>query len=339
MPQIHAPNTEARNRKNTTRKEAHHQSLRATIYSEASQLLKRQLDHLSIAGASSWLSARPLKESDLHLFKSDFRDLIRLRYLLSLENMLLTCVCSKDYTINHALICATGGFKIKRHNDVRDYLAHLLNQECADVSIEPHLVQVTEDETTSTNREDAARLDIAARDFWRSSQRAFFDIRVFNDNAQSNISRNIEETFSHHEREKARQYNNKIVNVEHGSFTQLIFSTHGDHSQLTSRFIYQLAKLISQKRNICFSESKSWLNSQLSNLVARLTILCIRGLGKIRPPNMEDRSIAVSNAQICWRNLYKPKLWMETTLLFIFFSCVLFFCWFYTWCCSYMYKG
>ena len=59
---------------------------------------------------------------------------------------------------------------------------------CADVSIEPHFVQVTEDETTSTNREDAAGLDIAARDFWRPSQRAFFGIRVFNANAQSTVS-------------------------------------------------------------------------------------------------------------------------------------------------------
>ena len=201
---------------------------------------------MSRAGASSWLSARPLKESDLHLSKSDFRDLIRLRYLLPLENMPLTCVCGKDYTITHALTCATGGFIIKRHNDVREYLAHLLNEVCADVSNEPHLVQVREDEKTSTNREDATRLDIAARDFWRPSQRAFFDIPVFNANAQSNISRNIEETFSHHEREKARQYSDRIVNVEHGSFTPLIFSTHSDYYQLTFRFIYQLAKLISQ---------------------------------------------------------------------------------------------
>ena len=194
--------------------------------------------------------------------------------------MPLTCVCVKDYTINHALTCATGGFIIKRHNDVRGYLAHLLNEVCADVSIEPHLVQVTEGETASTNREDAARLDIAARDFWRPSQRAYFDIRVFNANAQSNISRNIEETFIHHEREKSRQYSDRIVNVEHGSFTPIIFGTHGDYSQLTSRFIYHFAKLISQKRNICFSESKSWLNIKLSNLVVRLTILCIKGSKK-----------------------------------------------------------
>ena len=175
------------------------------MFSEASQKLKRQLDHMSRAGASSWLSARPLKESDLHLSKSDSRDLIILRYLLLLENMPLTYVCGKDYTVTHALTCATRGFIIKQHTNVRDYSAHLLNEVCADGCIEPHLVQVTEEETTSTNREDAARLDIAARDFWRPSQRAFFDIRVFNANAQSKISKNIEETFRHHEREKARQ--------------------------------------------------------------------------------------------------------------------------------------
>ena len=250
MPQIQTQEIE----KIRQEKEAHQKALRATTYSEASQQLKWQLDHVSRAGASSWFSATQLKESDRHLSKSDFRDLIRLRYLLSLENMPLTCVCGKDYLITHALTCATGWFNIKRHNDVQDYLANLLNEMCADVSIEPHLVQVTEDETTSTNREDAARLDIAARDFWWPSQWAFFDIRVFNANAQSSISRNIEETFSHHEREKARKYSDRIVNVEHGSFTPLIVSTHGDYSQLTSRFIYQLAKFFSRKPNICFSE-------------------------------------------------------------------------------------
>ena len=234
----------------------------------------------------------------MHLTKSDFRDLIRLRYLLPLGNMHLTCVCGKDYTITYALTCATGRFIITRHNDVRDYLGHLLNEVCADVSIETHLVQVTKDETTSMNREDAARPDIGARLLTTQPASVLRHSRL-HANAQSNISRNIEETFSDHEREKARQYCERIVNAEHGSFTPIYFSTHGVYSQLTSQFIYQLAKLIAQKRNICCWESKSWLNSKLSNLVARLPILCIRGSKKIRPPNTEDISIAVSNAQIC----------------------------------------
>ena len=116
MPQIQKQEKE----KIKQEKEAHEKALRATIYSEASQQLKRQLDHMSRPGATSWLSARPLKESNLHLSKSDFRDLIRLRYLLPLKNMPLTCVWGKDYTITHALTCVTGGFIIMRQNDVRD---------------------------------------------------------------------------------------------------------------------------------------------------------------------------------------------------------------------------
>ena len=201
MPPIQKQEIEKIRRK----KEAHQNALKATIYSESLQPLNRQLHHMSRAGASSQLSARPLKGSDLHLSKTDFRYLIRLRYLLPLEIMSLTCLCVRDLTMTHALTCATGGFIIKRHNDVRDYLAHLLNEVCADVSIEPHLVQVTEDETTSTNRKDAARLNYAARDFWRPTRRAFLDFRIFNANAQPNFSRNIEETFSHHEREKPRE--------------------------------------------------------------------------------------------------------------------------------------
>ena len=34
--------------------------------------------------------------------------------------------------------------------------------------------------------------------------------------------------FTKHEREKKRQYNNRIVNVEHGTFTPLVFSVNGE---------------------------------------------------------------------------------------------------------------
>ena len=141
VPGRHAPNTETRNRKNTTKKGSSLEGIQGdNIFRGVTTVEKAAR---SYAGASSWLSARPLKESDLHLSKCDFRDLIRLRYLLPLENMPLTCVCAKDYTITHALTWASGGFIIKRYNEVRDYLAQLRNEVCADVSIEPHLVQVT----------------------------------------------------------------------------------------------------------------------------------------------------------------------------------------------------
>ena len=54
---------------------------------------------------------------------------------------------------------------------------------CANVTIEPHLQPLTGEhlDYRTTNREDNARLDVAADGFWRiSGQRAFFDVQVFN---------------------------------------------------------------------------------------------------------------------------------------------------------------
>ena len=55
-----------------------------------------------------------------------------------------------------------------------------------------------------------ARPDVRARGFWREGQNAFFDVRITN---------------TKHEREKKRQYNNRIMNV--GTFTPLVFSVNG----------------------------------------------------------------------------------------------------------------
>ena len=54
---------------------------------------------------------------------------------------------------------------------------------CHGVGTEPSLQPVTGEPLTrrSANREDGARLDIVAENFWgRDQQRVFFDIRVFN---------------------------------------------------------------------------------------------------------------------------------------------------------------
>ena len=108
------------------------------------------------------------------------------------------------------------------HDDVRDLFASLLKDVCHDVEVQPHLQPLTgEVIISSANSSDDARLDVSARGFWQRGQRAFFDVRVFNPFAKSHLNQKLDTAFSSNENEKKRHYNQRIIEVEHGSFSSL----------------------------------------------------------------------------------------------------------------------
>ena len=79
-----------------------------------------------------------------------------------------------------------GGFVTLRNNKVRDVTARLLSEVCKDVELEPSLLTLNGKEQTMSNaakKNDEVRLDLCARSFWVSGQKAFTDVRVFDPNA------------------------------------------------------------------------------------------------------------------------------------------------------------
>ena len=80
----------------------------------------------------------------------------------------------------------------------------------------------------TANSNDHARLDVAATNFWSNNrQRSFFDIRVFNPLASSNRTPSIASVYQKHEREKRRGYDQRVREIENGSFSPLVFNTLG----------------------------------------------------------------------------------------------------------------
>ena len=122
------------------------------------------------------------------------------------------------------------GFVITRHNDIRVFEANLLKKVCNDVEIEPPLQPLTNEhlEKGSINT-GSARLDVRARGFWRRCQNAFIEVRVTNPGAATQAQTSIEKILKKHEREKKRAYNERIMNVEEGTFTPLVFTVFGRH--------------------------------------------------------------------------------------------------------------
>ncbi len=132
------------------------------------------------------------------------------------------------------------------------------------------------------------RLDISIGGFWQCGQRAFFDVRVFNPFAPSYRNQKLSTAFSANEREKKRAYAVRIGNVQHGSFTPLVFTPYGGTSRETERFISVLASSIAEKRKLAVSITTNWLRSKISFVLLRSAILCVPGSRSLRKKQSFD---------------------------------------------------
>ena len=80
-------------------------------------------------------------------------------------------------------------------------------------------------------------------------RRAFFDIRVFYPNASSYRYLQLSSVYRRHENEKKRNYEDRVKEVEHGSFTPLVFSTSGGMGGLATTTYKRLASQIATKKD------------------------------------------------------------------------------------------
>ena len=75
-----------------------------------------------------------------------------------------------------------------------------------------------------------------ARRFWQAGQMAFFDVRVFNPNARRYAKQELSKTYQLNEKEKKHLCNERIMQVEHGTFTPLVMSATGGIGRESSKF-------------------------------------------------------------------------------------------------------
>ena len=74
---------------------------------------------------------------------------------------------------------------------------------------------------------DEARLDIRARSVWVRGQEAFLDTRVFDLNTNRYLDATLPWCHEINEKEEKRNYNKRILQIEHGIFTPLVFAVYG----------------------------------------------------------------------------------------------------------------
>ena len=228
-------------------------------------------------GTSSWLVAIPIRRHGFALTKGEFWDAMALRYGWSLRMTPLSCRCGANFSINHVLTCKQGGWHTIRHNDLRDSLTDLLSDVCSEVIKEPRLQPLSGEHLhPSANQEDEARLDIRARGFWSECQDAFFDVRVFFPHASSYSATRLSSLYKQHERQKRREYGQRVREIEHGGFTPLVFSTSGGMAPEAAVFLKRLASLLCDKHGDTYAATLGWLRCKTSFCLLRSTLRCIR---------------------------------------------------------------
>ena len=108
-------------------------------------------------------------------------------------------------------------------------------------------------------------------------QRAFFDVRVFHPNAPSYRSTQLPSAYRLHELQKQRSYYQRVREVEHGSFTPLVFTTSGGIGKCASVTYKRLASLLSTKQEQSYGSTIAWVRCCLSFSLLRSCIMCLRG--------------------------------------------------------------
>ena len=246
------------------------------------------------------MNALPLKTQGFFLDKQSFRVAIFTRYGIPHKRLPSHCVCGEKFSLEHALTCKKGGFVTSRHNELRRITADLLKEVCIDVQEEPKLQEVTGEvfkaKTAKIDKE--ARPDVAARGFWTRGQKLFCDIRVFNPLAKCYRNKSLAKIHEVNENEKKIKYGRRIIDIEHGSFTPLVFSCFGGMSRECGAFYKKLAEKLAEKRNITTSEATCFLRTKISFSLVKSLVLCICGSRSLK----ENPSCSIGETDICLTN-------------------------------------
>ena len=176
------------------------------------------------------------------------------------------CPCGQKCNLNHDVNYERGGFVVMRHNNVRDFEVNLLNTIQNDVEFEPALQKIG-NERIGGRTEDEVRPDIRARVVWRQGKNAFFNIGLTNVNAISKKNRTVETIFKEHGKKKTRAYKSRIMNVEHGAFTLLVFSLTGGEGPEEFIFHKNIVQKVSATTEENYDRVLSLIRCKLSFLI------------------------------------------------------------------------
>ena len=118
-------------------------------------------------------------------------------------------------------------------------------------------------------------------------------------NADSYKDMTPKQIYKKHVNEKKKQYAERVMEIEQGTFTTLVFMTTGGMAHECVRYHSRLADLIANKGE-SYSSAISWIRAKVSFTIVRSVILCLRGSrSRRRQLDFVDSDIQIDNIRAC----------------------------------------
>ena len=123
----------------------------------------------------------------------------------------------------------------------------------------------------------------------------FLDIRISDPNANRYLNGTLPRCHEINEKEKKRNYNNRILQIEHGTFTPLLFSIYGSMGKECTKFYSKLAELLSEKSKESKSLTVNWLRTKSYFGLSKSCLLFLRGSRSVNRIIKIDDNMIVAN--------------------------------------------
>ena len=72
-------------------------------------------------------------------------------------------------------------------------------------------------------------------------------------------------------------YTQRVVDVEQGTITRLVFTTTGGMGEECKRYHNRLAELVAAKKGEDYATTVLWIHSKVYFAIVRSALLCLRG--------------------------------------------------------------
>ena len=267
---------------------------------------RRRLDRNQYCGA--WISVLPTTVNGLSLSKSEWRDGMRRRYGLALQDLPCKCDgCGAKFTVEHALACKKGGLVVGRHDEVKAELGSIAMQALGSnrVRDEPKIQtgHATNPDSSATsqcspsnkssqqsssspatspsNTHDLGsffdRGDLLVHSFWDRTTACVFDTRVTDTDQPSYLGTKPAQVLLSQEKGKKKHYQ-ELCFQERRHFTPYVVCTSGLLGKEAQETNKRLARLLALKWDTAYSATVGYVNARIGIAIQRAAHLCIRGL-------------------------------------------------------------